>query len=615
MKFYSFLLVILLTSISTVTVLSENKTKFSSFQTGSANNSTESRSIRYSADNLNCVDDKDCPPWAKCNSSKCVCNVKIAKALYVQCNKDTIRLLVRRCHCVTFNNETGEIVSGLCIENCVFKNDGEILTSPPLNVSQLNHFMCEERWNRTGRLCGRCLPGHSPLAYSYDMRCVKCPEGNRNIWKYFLVAFGPLTVFYCFVLLFKINATSSHLHGYIIFAQILSIPHFYRIATTYSEVSQNKAEVPLNIFAAIFGIWNLDFFRGLYPDICLDVSTLTVLALDYGVAIYPLLLTVVSYILIELHARNFRLVVILWRPFHYLFLFARKNWDSKTTVIDAFATFFLLSFTKIGWVSSDLLITAKVHFMNTTTVTMFVPYYDATLDYFGRQHLPYAILALFFCLVLVILPVLLLILYPFKWFQKLLNHTKFRTQFLTALMDSFQGCYKDGTEHGTRDCRWFAAVPLIGRIGLLVAYIAKLQESLVSLAIVIIVIIIIATTTIQPYKKRFDRCFKIDLFFWGMLAMFFNSQDCYSYAAFKIPQQVVFTEIFSLITAVIPLLYMMIVTIYWVLSRMRKLKTLINRIRVWRSGYENIENEPYEIFPDRVVNPEHYQGESLPIRK
>ena len=434
---------------------------------------------------------------------------------------------------------------------------------------------------------------------------MNCPEGNKNIWKFILVAFGPLTVFYCFVLLFKINATSSHLHGYIIFAQLLSLPHFYRIAIAYSKISQNKAEMPLKIVAAMFGIWNLDFFRGLYPDICLDVSTLTVLALDYAVAIYPLLLTAVSYILIELHARNFRLVVILWRPFRSLFLLVRKSsgWDSKTTVIDAFATFFLLSFTKIGWVSSDLLIATEVHFMN---ATMIVPYYDATLDYLGRKHLPYAIIASFFCLVFVFLPVLVLILYPFKWFQKLLNRTKLHTQFLKALMDSFQGCYKDGTEPGTRDCRWFAAVPLIGRFGLLVAYISKLQESLVSLAIVIIVIIIIATTTIQPYKKRFDRCFKVDLFFWGMLVMFFNSQDNYNYAAFKIPHEVVFTEIFSLMTIAIPLLYMIIVTIYWILSRMRKIKVLINRIRAWRSGYENIENESHEIFPDRVLNPEQY---------
>ena len=30
--------------------------------------------------------------------------------------------------------------------------------------------------------------------------------------------------------------------------------------------------------------------------------------------------------------------------------------------------------------------------------------------------------------------------------------------------DAFQGHFKDGTEPGTRDCRWFAAVYFLGRI-------------------------------------------------------------------------------------------------------------------------------------------------------
>ena len=46
-------------------------------------------------------------------------------------------------------------------------------------------------------------------------------------------------------------------------------------------------------------------------------------------------------------------------------------------------------------------------------------YFDATFVYFGRDHLPYAILALVMLLVFVILPMLLLFLYPFRWFQNL----------------------------------------------------------------------------------------------------------------------------------------------------------------------------------------------------
>ncbi len=137
-----------------------------------------------------------------------------------------------------------------------------------------------------------------------DMRCVKCPEGNRNIWKYILVAFGPLTVFYFVVVFLKINATSSHFHGFVTYCQLLATPAMARLITIYINRFEPSIMYSLTLMFDLHSVWNLDFFRGLYPDICLDVSTLTVIALDYAVAIYPLLLTVVSYILIELQTSD-----------------------------------------------------------------------------------------------------------------------------------------------------------------------------------------------------------------------------------------------------------------------------------------------------------------------
>ncbi len=235
----------------------------------------------------NCQVDTDCPVWTKCNNTKCACKENLQNIVSVYCSEG-LQLSVIRCHCVTFDNMTDELVEGNCIENCDNGYDKNEYLPLPRDVSQLNQFMCEERWNRTGRLCGRCLPGHSPLAYSYDMRCVKCTEGNRNIWKYILVAFGPLTVFYILVLLLKINATSSYLHGFVFYSQLVTSSAFVRIVTTYTHSLTADIRICVVLILDIYAIWNLDFFRGLYPDICLDVSTLTVIALDYAVAIYPL---------------------------------------------------------------------------------------------------------------------------------------------------------------------------------------------------------------------------------------------------------------------------------------------------------------------------------------
>ena len=45
-----------------------------------------------------------------------------------------------------------------------------------------------------------------------------------------------------------------------------------------------------------------------------------------------------------------------------------------------------------------------------------------------------------------------------------------RWHFFHALVDSFQGCYKDGTEPGTVDCRWLAQLGLFIRLTLFVIY-------------------------------------------------------------------------------------------------------------------------------------------------
>ena len=46
-------------------------------------------------------------------------------------------------------------------------------------------------------------------------------------------------------------------------------------------------------------------------------------------------------------------------------------------------------------------------------------FYDSTLPYFRARHLPYAIVALTVTTLFVLLPVLLLVLYPFRCFQSI----------------------------------------------------------------------------------------------------------------------------------------------------------------------------------------------------
>ena len=59
------------------------------------------------------------------------------------------------------------------------------------------------------------------------------------------------------------------------------------------------------------------------------MSTLHTLALEYIVAVYPLLLTLVIYVCIEMYDRGIRVVVCVWRPFHVCFTRFRRRWNPK----------------------------------------------------------------------------------------------------------------------------------------------------------------------------------------------------------------------------------------------------------------------------------------------
>ena len=79
-----------------------------------------------------------------------------------------------------------------------------------------------------------------------------------------------------------------------------------------------------------------------------------------------LLLVLVTYFLVVLHDRNFRPLVVIWKPFRGLFGLFQEKWDLRTSLIDAFATTFLLTNIKFQSVLFDLLTPVSVYHMNDT---------------------------------------------------------------------------------------------------------------------------------------------------------------------------------------------------------------------------------------------------------
>ena len=346
-------------------------------------------------------------------------------------------------NCLTYNKDKHVTEVGRCIFTNIKTNSSYVVL--PRSMSELDDFMCGKLFNRTGTLCGKC---HYPLVYSFDMNCIQCPNGKDNWWKYLLAAYLPLTIFYLVVLLFKINVVSSSLYPFVLYAQGVSNPINGRSILIYLKKGQQTPQMAVRWIGMLYGIWSLDSFRSFDLGICLGIDTMQALSLELAMGVYPLLLLLVTYMLICPYDRNFTPIVTIWKPFQAVLQYTKRKIEMRTTLIDAFCTFFLLSNSKLLNSCVDLLVPVTVYELNSTGHLSYSwrLYNNATIPYFGHQHLPYAILATGMLFLIVLFPVLLLTLYPFRWFQKLLPGHWY---ILHTFMDSFQGCYKDGMEPGT----------------------------------------------------------------------------------------------------------------------------------------------------------------------
>ena len=439
---------------------------------------------------------RSCPVWQerKNTTGNCVC-IHHQMPDFIYCYDGQYYVELPKCFCMTY---TTSYSFGSCQYSCIKERSGLYYTVRTDNESYVNHMMCGT-YGREGQMCGQCKPGYAPPVYSYSLSCVNCTTSNWG--KYTAVSLLPLTAFFAFVVTFRISATSPVLHGYVMFVQIVFCPPIMRLI--YSVNLDKKYALGVDISMSVVGIWNLDFFRVWYTTFCFHphTNTLQVLALDYLIAVYPLLLIGLSYLLVLLYDHNVRLVVFICKPFVFFFIRFRRQWNIRTSLVDAFATFLLLSYIKILSVSVDLLMPLVVYHQNGTPLTQLYLFNQGDVAYFSSQHLPYACLALFFLLTFTLLPMALLFLYPCSCFQVCLNRTGLSCQSLHIFMDSFQGHLKNGT-NGTRDFRSFSAIHLLFRVVVYISLMFAYQVGSYASTSIIVLCFTAITALAQPYKRQ-----------------------------------------------------------------------------------------------------------------
>ncbi len=292
--------------------------------------------------------------------------------------------------------------------------------------------------------------------------------------------------------------------------------------------------------------------------------------------------------MISLYDRKFRLIVIIWKPFKTIGSLFRGSVGRRTSLIDAFCTFFLLSHVKLSVSALGLLLPVEVYQLDSTgnLTHSWRLYSDATVPLFGTKHLPYAITAIA-VLLLTLLPVLLLVFYPFRWFQKLLNLIPIRWHILRTFVDSFQGCYKDGTELGTRDCRWFASIFFILRLLSVIIEFLTDNSSFMALYVMVLTLVAILFVTGQPFKQNVSNLNCISTFFTLLLALLFATMGIALPLANEQHILVALSVIaLGSLAFVLPLFFIPTIILRWMYRNRRLALVMISRWKSWRLGYE-----------------------------
>ena len=284
-----------------------------------------------------------------------------------------------------------------------------------------------------------------------------------------------------------------------------------------------------------------------------------------------------------------------------------KGLKSRCNIYIRFATFILLSYVKLLSVSSDLLIPTHVYNVKGSSLGLYL-YYDATIEYFGDEHLPFAVLAVFVLLVFIIFPLLILLLYPMRCFQQCLGCCGVRWHALPIFIDAFQGCYKDGT-NGTWNCRYFAGAYFFARILFFVTYVLSHTELFYGATLFVFVPLVIIIVIVQPYKPSYSTYNAVDSVLVLLAALWSATAVCINIADLKAHKWIMFFASLSYIVAILPLFYIFFITLHWMCSRKELGRKMIGRIQGWieesrmRIGTAGSE----ESLPDRLINPEEYE--------
>ena len=194
------------------------------------------------------------------------------------------------------------------------------------------------------------------------------------------------------------------------------------------------------------------------PPFCISekLTGIHVQLLNVIPTVYPFVLVIVTCILMELHARNCRIVGFLWKPFKLILSKANITEVTGDAVFHAFASLIFLSNTTVLMSSYTWHHLTKLQgVLQRKTL-----YHDPTVEWPSLKSVMGLTIALAISISVSVIPSVLLCIYPTRVYRYLSRFLSARKRLaITAFAEALHSCFKDGL-NGTRDYRALAGASL-----------------------------------------------------------------------------------------------------------------------------------------------------------
>ena len=418
---------------------------------------------------------------------------------------------------------------------------------------------------RTGRLCSKCVNGSSVYFHSWRYTC-----GSEHLchvgWVFYLISeILPLTLFFIIILVFNVSFTNGNLNGFVLFAQILD---------ALASNGNGAIEFPYfitvirSMLTFFYRPFNLDFFSLEQLSFCMwkGAEVLDVLLMKYATVGFSLVLVLLTILIARYRCARFK----IFAKFH----------TPNSVLIHGLSAFFVLCYSQSTRVTFQILnffCLYSTNFQCEEKAVNRIGY----MNYLEGDHIKYAIVAIFVLIFLVIIPPLLLLLYPLVF--KLLGLCKLSESKLAGilwrvmpiqLLDSFQSSFKD-------NFRFFAGLYFLYRAIAVGAYAYSQKLTVFYIVVQIQLTIILSVHAIfQPYKKVGHNV--IDALLFTNLAII-NGITLYNYSE-KVGGGLDFSSTAIQTTSVIQVVLISLPFLFIIILCVRK---LMIEYKKWQSNNDN----------------------------